>query len=795
MKIPLSWIKRFINISQPVEELSDLLTLSGIEVEKIERNSFDFENVIIGLVEEIHPHKNADKLRVARVTDGKHKYTVVCGAPNLTLHKKVAFAPIGAILEKSTKNPFKIKKAKIRGIESQGMLCSEKELGIGKDHNGILLLEDSAPVGENFITYYKDPVYDVTLTPNLGHCRSILGIARELARFCSNEVTLPKIAIEKSTGKDIHNLISITNQLEEKCPQYAIRMITGIEVKESPTWMKNLLEKSGIASINNVVDVTNYVLHELGQPLHAFDYHKIKDKNLIIRESVKNEELQTLDDKKHILDAGHIVITSGNEPIALGGIMGGKSTAISETTHTVILEAGEFCSSTIRKSSRSLKIRTESSSRFENKIDRGNVVTALNYTAFLLQEIAGGSVSNEFLEDSPLPFRPKFLTARLSRINKILGTKLSLNEIEQILTSIGFSATTDGEDLLQLKVPSWRNDVKYEIDIIEEVARVYGYNNISVEHPTHITSTIPHHPLYTIEKLLRNKLTLLGLQEFITCSLINTEENFDHTSDDKEKNDTINVLHAKSIDQSVLRPSLLPGMLSCVQHNKNNGTLNIRAFEIGKIFSQKKESYNEDASLGILLSGNAGLTHYSTKSRPTDFFDIKGILTNFLKSIHLNGVKTERSSHSTFHPGIQANIVLDGITLGSFGKIHPKISEKMKINENTFFAELNIYLLEKYRIKNNSFKEISSQPSSYRDATFSLKKGRELNDLFTLLDNHPFSELKRSELIDIYHDEKNIDLKQHVTFRFTYQDNHKTLDDNAISECHQKVLKYISPAL
>ena len=794
MKIPLSWIKRFLALDKSPEEIAELLTLSGVEVEKIERLVFDFEGLIIGHVKEVHPHENADRLRVAKIFDGKKDHTVVCGAPTLPANKKVVFAPVGAILDKNSSDPFVLKKAKIRGIESRGMLCTEKELGLGPNGEELLFLDDSAPVGVDFAAFYKDPIFDVTLTPNLGYCRSILGICRELARFCDEEVIHPPIEIERSTGKKINDYISVSNELKELCPQFGARIISGIEVKDSPCWMRDLLQKAGITPINNIVDITNYVAHELGQPLHAYDYSSLHEKNIIVRESKDDEEITTLDGKKRELKAGHLLICANETPIALGGIMGGENSSVSNKTHTVVLEAAEFCPSRIRKSSRELKLRTDASSRFENQIDREGLLFALDYAAFLMQELAGGSVAEGVAHEAVL-YRPAFLTVRLSRINKILGTKLSLSEVETFLLSLGFTATTDGEDLFQLKIPSWRNDIKEEIDIIEEVARVYGFNNICSQHPKHITSLIPHHPLYTIEKILKNRLSGLGLQEFLTCSLISKELCSLSVDHGLFEVGPAHVMHAKSVDQSILRPSLLPGMLWSMNHNKKNKNFQIRAFEVGKIFSKSDDKYLENAAAGILLSGARSPHYYDRKDQKYDFFDMKGIIENLMDSLKINNIQFKRSNHRTFHPGSQVDVVIDNDVIATFGQLHPQITSKMKLEEKTFFAEINIYLVEKHRTKHVSYKKIPTLPSSSRDVTFTVDRKKELTEIFELLNKAPFSELKSSTLQSIYVDEKDPNETKNVTFRFIYRDDSKTLDDNAINSCHEQVIAYLSKAL
>ncbi len=795
MKIPLSWIKRFLTLERSPEEIADLLTLAGMEVDKIDRLNFSFEGVIIGHIKEVHPHENADKLRVVRVSDGKKEHIVVCGAPLVPVGKKVAFAPAGAKLDTNTDTPFILTKTKIRGVESKGMLCTEKELGLGSNHENLLFLDDSAPSGMDFIEYYKDPIFEITLTPNLGHCRSVFGICRELSRYCDNELTHPQLDIQQSTGKQVQDFVQITNELHEKCPQFAIRVISGIEVKQSPVWMRELLEKAGITPINNVVDITNYVLHEMGQPLHAYDYSTLPEKDLSVREAKEGEKIITLDGKERDLKEGQVIITSNNIPIAIGGIMGGITTIVTQLTHTVVLEAAVFCSDSIRKTSRELKLRSEASSRFENQVDAGGVLFALDYAAFLMQEIAGGSIVSGVIHKATNPFRPSFQTVRLSRINKILGTKLSLSEVEIFLLSLGFAATTDGDDLFQLKTPSWRNDITSEIDIIEEVARSYGYNNIFTQHPKHITSQIPHHPLYILEKLLRTKLTALGLQEFLTCSLISKELCGHKINHDLFEINPIEMMYAKSVDQSLLRPSLLPGLLSSISHNKNNGNTTIAAFEIGKVFAEVDGKYLENASLGIYLSGNASPHIFDKEDEPFDFLHLKGMIDDLFTSIHIGNFTCEKSKHSTFHPGIQADIKIDGNTIATFGKLHPEITSKMKLAEESFFAEIDVYLIEKHRDKHPLYKKLPSLPSSYRDVTFTIDRKKELAEAFSLLNKAPFPELKSAFLKNIYIDEKGAPLKKNVTFRFTYRDDHNTIDDNTINLCHEKVIAYLSKAL
>lgn len=791
MKIPFSWLKKYVTFSKSPAEVAELLTLSGLEVEKIELDTFDFANVIIGLILEISPHPDADKLQILIITDGEKKYQVVSGAPSLIKNSKVAFAKEGATLKGDDGKPFIIKKAKLKGIDSYGMLCSEKELGLSNNHDTVLTLPDDAPVGKDLGDFLRDPTLAIALTPNLGHCRSVLGVARELSAHFNEPLQPLKISLKEDVDNLAQNKIRVVNESFENCFQYQCRVIQGIEVTPSPYWLKEKLRKAGIRSINTVVDIGNLVMHELGQPLHAFDYDKLKHKQMVIRESAAGEQITTLDNVERTLPEGTLLICDGPTPAAIAGIMGGLDTSITESTFTILLESAEFHPTSIRKSSRALGLRTESSARYENEVDSAAVRTALDYAASLVQQICGGRILKGVPESLPHPHKPRFLTCRLSKINALLGTKFSLGEVDSYLTRLGFTLSSDGSDLYQLKIPSYRNDISSEIDIIEEVARLYGYNNIPRTRPKHISSKISHSPLYSLTKTIQRKLLGFGLQEFITCNLISPKICNLELESGLFKSDYIEVLHAKSEDQSVLRPSLLPGLITAVSHNQNQGTANIAAFEIGQIHFKEGSGFGEKTAIGITLAGASRPPHFDTKAKDVDFYDLKGILDSLFSSLLLPTVSYKASSFKTFHPKRQASLTVQDKVFGVIGELHPAIQKKLGLKEKVLLAEIDGHVLEKFHKILPQYEPLPIFPGSLRDLTITMKRSLDLGNLLNALQNIDSPLLKKSELLDIYTGPNISPTEKNVSFRFTYRDDAKTLSVDEVEEEHAKVITYL----
>lgn len=480
MKFLFSWLKEYIDVELFPQEIAKILTAAGLEVDACSPKPANFTSVVVGRVVEVYKHPNADKLQVAEVTDGTDSYQVVCGAPNCRKGIKVAFAKVGAVLEGVEGEKFKIKKSKIRGVESFGMLCSKAELHLSDESDGIIEFSDHIKEGSDVAEMYTDYLFEISLTPNLGHCMSLHGIAQELSAAIGCRVKLANVPCVED-GEAVESFLSISVKDTEKCPRYTCRLIRNVAIQPSPQWMQDRLLASGIRPSNVVVDIGNYVALEMGQPLHMFDFDKIQTKALTVRTALDGEVFTTLDGRERALQREDLLICdgdSGERAIALAGVMGGLNTEVSETSKNILLESAYFQAASIRRTSKRLGLQSDSSKRFERNGDPEATLRALNRAAQLLQELAGGRICAGVIDTAATPFLPLNVTCRISRVNAILGTHLSLNEIENIFTRLGFDSNWDGKDLLNVSIPTSRADLKEEIDLIEEVARIYGYDNI-----------------------------------------------------------------------------------------------------------------------------------------------------------------------------------------------------------------------------------------------------------------------------------------------------------------------------
>lgn len=684
MKVPLSLLKEYLNFNLSPEELAKVLTEAGIEVEGIETTPLKFSGVVVGEVLETARHPSADRLCVAKVTDGTEVFQVVCGASNCRPGLKTALAKIGATLTDEAGKSFKIKKGKLRDVESFGMLCAADELGLGTGE-GIMELSDEFVVGTDLAGYYGDVILEVSLTPNLGHCMSMLGIARELSAQLGIPVKQPKFEVVEE-GDPIEKHLSAALIDQRQCLRYACRGVWGIKVGPSPEWLKKKVEACGIRSVNNVVDVGNLVMCELGQPLHMFDADKISGKKIIITSHTEFKELVTLDEVTRPIPEESLLICDADKPLAFAGVMGGKSSAVNEQTVNVAIEAACFTPQSVRKTCRWLGLKTDSSQRFEKGIDPNGVVEALNYATYLLHKVAGGKILRGVIDHKTHEFVEKKIAIRPDRVNKLLGTSLSAGEIASLLRKLEMTIESETNRELIVRVPTYRNDISIEEDLIEEVARVYGYNNLPILSPLVTNSTIPHAPIYLMEKQVRQKLVAEGLQEMVSCDLISPAQ-----AEMVAKDAAVPVLQAHSADQSVLRTSLLPGLLQAVKFNADHGTQNIAAFEVGRLhFKESEGRYVEPTAAAIILSGLRSPYHWDPKPEECDFFDLKGIVENLLDALKIEHAHFEPSHLHTLHPGRQARIKIGDAVVGVLGEVHPELVKKIDIPQRVFFAELEL---------------------------------------------------------------------------------------------------------
>lgn len=788
MKVLLSWLKEFVDLKVTPSQIAEMLTQAGLEVEGVEKAHPGFTKVVVASVLGTVPHPNADKLCVAQVSDGVETYQVVCGAPNCRGGIKTALALIGAELSDGGK-PFKVKKSKIRGEESFGMLCSGKELGLSNEAEGILEFAEHMKVGIDLADLYSDVVFDIALTPNLSHASSVVGVARELAARLKEPLKWPKAIslIERAPATSQKVVLEVQDHTH--CPRYGARLIEGVKVGPSPDWLRKRLEAVGIRSVNNVVDVTNYVLLELGHPLHAFDFNKVEGGKIVVRDACEGETLTTLDGKTRPLEPGMLLICDQKKPIALAGVMGGSNSEVNEGTTNVLLEAAYFIPSSIRKTAKKLTLFSDAVRRFEKGVDPNAIPEALDRAAALIQELAGGEIREGRLDFQAREFPELTLGCRLSRVNQLLGTRLSENEVETIFKHLGFKVQFDGQDTLQVKVPTYRVDITGEIDLVEEVARLWGYDNIKREPARFQATTIPHAPVYLFEKVVKGKLIAEGLQEFINCDLIGPTLLKIAYGTESLPPSAIEVLNPVSIEQSVLRTSLMPGLLQTVKHNYDRECHHIAGFEVGRIHFKEGENYREQTLLGIVLSGQASPNLFAPKAHPFDFRDLKGILENLLKALNIENSSLRRSHLNTLHPSRQASIFVNGLEVGSFGELHPAVLRRLDIPQAILYAELNLFDLFQVQKKDIKMKPLPQFPASERDWTITLIEMAPVGQVIDAIKATPSALLEEVKLTDIYRSPSLGVTKKNGTFRFLYRAKDKTVEQQEVDQEHERLIK------
>src|SRR6056297_1734919 len=626
MQVPYNWLKTYIDFPYTPEELSHKLTMAGLEVEEVEYLGAGLEDIVIGEIAEINNHPNADKLKICKVNTGDKTLQMITGAPNIRVDIKVPIAEVGVALPTG----MEIEKTKLRGEVSEGMICSKDELGLQEERaSGIMILPDDAQPGQKFVKYYglDEYVFQLDLTPNYARCLGLLGVAREVKAMekSGNEINFPKIDIEDDDNQEIEKLALIKIEDEDLCPRYAGRVIRDVEIKPSPKWMQNRLRAAGIRPINNIVDITNYVLLEYNQPLHAFDLNKIKDNKIIVRRAKEKESVTTLDGVERCLDEQTLVITDPQKIIAIAGVMGAANSEVTENTTDIFLEAAYFNPTNIRKTARKLALPSEASHRFERGIDIENVVTAGRRAAFLMQEYAEGQVLVGVIDNYPLTYQENIVKVEISKINRLLGISLDKDEIEDMLNRLKIETIKKEKDCLKFKVPSYRNDIKEDADIIEEVARIYGYNNIF--------STIPRSNqvgtrtrIQKIEKKIKNVMNATGLDEIITFSLTGSDDyrKLDLPLDHRYR-DWVSIKNPLNKDFGLLRTSLIPGLIEDMSTNAKRQIEELKYFEIGRVFFNqgKNERTLEKTKLS---AGSMGSVQDRWDIDAPDFYYLKGVL-------------------------------------------------------------------------------------------------------------------------------------------------------------------------
>lgn len=794
MRVPLSWLKEFIPFSFSAETLADMLTNSGLEVESIDLETPSFQGVVIGKVESTAPHPEAEKLCVAQVSDGTETFQVVCGAPNCRPGLTVAFAKIGARLKMQEEKPIKIKKGKLRGVESLGMLCSCSELDLEGDDSGILELPQGLTLGTDFASVHSDTVLDIALTPNLSHCASIIGVAREVGALLQEQVELKEKEVVEDSSLKIEDYAQVEIKNTELCARYACRVVTGVKVASSPDWLRKKVEATGCRSVNNIVDITNYVLMELGHPLHAFDRACI-DGSLVVRRAHEKEKVLTLDGVARELSEETLVIADSKKVLAIAGIMGGKDSEVSEETRDIVLESAVFQSSSIHKTAKRLGMGTEASKRFERGVDFNAVLSALDKAAQLIAEVAGGKVASGYIDVKEQEAKESVVCCRYRRINEVLGTQLAISEVENIFKALELKSQLDDQQCFHVRIPSYRHDLNAEIDLIEEVARIYGYDKIPRSETRYSCSTLPHSPIYTFEQESRHSLLKEGLQEFITCDLISPKLVDCVTPRARAADQVIQVLNPTSVDQSLLRTSLLPGLLQLIKHNMDHGTRSVSGYEVGRIHFKSEEGFKELSMAGIVLSGQGAKDSWLEEPRSVDFFDMKGVVENFLESLSVKGLRFQKSELGALHPGRQASVMAGDLVVGELGEVHPNLLFKLGINQPVFFAELNLHELFQLRESETKMSPLPQYPGSERDWTLTLNESVSAQDVFDAIDKSSNRLLVGARLMTVYRSDQLGEGKKKLSFRLLYRSDKKTLPQDVVERSHQQVVDQVTKSL
>ena len=791
MKISLSWLKEYIDVEIPVSDLADALTMAGLEVEAVS-DRYDYLNhVVIGRLSKIDPHPNADTLKLCRVDIGDRMITVVCGAPNIKNDMLVPCAmpgtcfPKGTILEKSI----------IRGEASEGMLCSEMELGLSDNSDGIMELDQNYSLGSslNKALNLSDPVLEIDLTPNRPDCLSIIGTAREIAAFQRKKVAYPEIFLPESFD-DISDYTSITILDPERCPRYAASLVFNITVGPSPFWLQDRLISVGLKPINNIVDITNFVMMETGQPLHAFDFNRLAENRIVVRTAREGEVFVTLDGKERRLDPEMLMICDGKKPVALAGVMGGLNSEIENTTTKVLLESAYFDPVCIRKTSKKTGLITDASHRFERGVDPDGTLIALNRATQLIAEIGGGKLIRGTIDAYPSTFPEKVIHVSVPALNRLLGTGLDIVDVETYLKSIEFQVNTTGNDSLQVIPPSCRVDITRFEDITEEIARLFGYNNIKTTFP--LIPAEGRQPSKKIE--LRNRIkcimTGLGCNEAINYSFISrlSCDRLNLAPDDN-KRQVLDVLNPLSEDQSVMRTSLIPGLLETMKYNISVQNRNLKLFEIGNVFfntGQKDSLPDEVEMLAGLWTGKRADAVWFSKEINCDFYDLKGVVEELLRNLDIgNTAFTRMPSASCFYtkPGFTAQITIKNEFIGLVGELHPNVLSNYDLKQTAFIFELNFDKLINYIPDAKSVSPIPKFPATSRDITLIVNQDIEVNNILqSVLDLN--EELVESlHLFDVFEGDPIPAGRKSISFRITYRSSSETLEDNRTNNLHKSI--------
>lgn len=780
MTISYKWLQRYISLDGlSIHEIEEKLTLAGLEVEKITDNRAKYNGFVVGHVRERIKHPNADKLSLCKVFDGQKELSIVCGAPNVDTGQYVVLATIGTVIPGKG---FEIKKSKIRGSESEGMLCSESELEISENHDGIMVLtgepKPGTPISE--LLGLDDVIFEIGITPNRPDALSHIGVARDLSALFKRPLEIPELK-GITSNEDVNNFASVEIQNTDACPRYSAKVIRNVTIGESPQWLKESLKAIGLRPRNNVVDVTNFVLHETGQPLHAFDLDTLAGSKIIVSDAGKIDSFTTLDSNKRELNPDILMINDGAGPVAIAGIMGGENSEVTNATKNILIESAYFTPAVVRKGAKYLQMSSDASYRFERGTDYNITPYAAARAAELIAEIAGGTIADGVIDIYPVAFAERPVTLRFSRISKILGFEIPASQAVEILISLGFRLHEQNPDSITVYVPSFRPDIEREIDLIEEIVRIYGYENI----PDELVLKYPvadRIDQTEDENAIRSLLVSLGYYEAISLPMVTEAESSMFGNPVKLKNPL-------GAEMEYLRTSLIPGMLQNIRRNLNNGATEIRLFEIGNVMSLNTpgevnwDNLVEEQSCMVVLTGEAVSKEWYQSARKYDIFDLKGDLDCLLQKfsvdsfpIHSYYSNENNIFGSTLEVKGPSGIILSG------GSIKKEILKKYDIEQPVYCAEFKVKELLGLSSGKSEFKPLPKYPKVYRDFAFVMDSGITYEQVSALITKQKPAILESFKIFDVYENENIGAGKKSIAIALEFYDESGTLTDNIVEK-------------
>jgi phenylalanyl-tRNA synthetase beta chain len=779
MKVSYKWLKEYVSFDLSADELAARLTMAGLEVEEVTAILPEFKGVIVARVVSVDKHPNADKLSVCQVDTGSDRLQVICGAPNVAAGQYVPFAPVNTSLPIG----LTIKKARIRDVDSFGMICSEEELGLAEKSSGIWVLDNEYPLGEDLyqlLAKDKDFVLDISITPNRPDAMSMVGVAREVAALLDTTYKKPGFSLQEVT-EEATNRVKIQIADPEGCPRYAARVIGNVKIGPSPEWLANRLKAGGVRPINNIVDVTNYVLLELGQPLHAFDLATLSGSQIIVRESSEGEKFTTLDEKERSLPPRTVMICDAEKAVAIGGIMGGLNSEVSDQTTDILLESAYFNPARIAAASKRLGLSSEASQRFERGVDPAGISFACDRAAFLIAELAGGTVLQGTVDVYPKEITAREVPLRPARVNHLLGTSLQDQQIADIMRRLGISFKNQ-----QAVVPTYRPDLEREVDLIEEVARLIGFENIPLKRKSDIEYDAQPNREDWLHQLIKSEIRALGFYEVLTNSMIALRD-----IKDIEAHEPVKILNPISDDMNVMRRSLLPGLLKVLCFNLNRNASDLRLFEMGRVFLNidREVAAGQPYYIAGVLQGSRNIPDWSRPILDIDFYDVKGVVEAFLDKIFLDKYEFILYDNTVyFEAGQTLGVDIDNEITGYFGKIKTDIAARFDIDSDVYGYEFSVDVIKNKINQNQLFEIFSRYPFVEKDLAFVVDAEVAAADIEQLIYQSGKPLVRQVSVFDLYKGKQLGDSRKSIAFRIRFQSSERTLNEKEVSKIFNKII-------